>query len=178
MIIYGIDPSTKTGIAIYREDWKDIKLAAFEIELNQNSELNRFLEVEKKIADLVQSHGEKYGKKYAYIEGYSFGSFGASKGRYTSLLVGIGTMIRVTLYKNNCSVIEVSPSFLKKFTTGRGTANKTDMAISVYKRWGFESKSTNEIDAYALMKLGMYHQGVCSPTEAQSRLLVQLEGGI
>lgn len=55
-------------------------------------------------------------------------------------------------------IIEVPPATLKKFVTTKGNADKTAMAIRVYKRWGVEFPSDrggNLVDAYCLHKYGV-----------------------
>ena len=50
--------------------------------------------------------------------------------------------------------MEVAPTSLKKFVTGKGNAKKDLMLLSVYKRWGFDTTNDNKADAYGLAQFG------------------------
>jgi len=44
---------------------------------------------------------------------------------------------------------------LKKFASGKGNTKKDELAVHIYKKWGFESKSDNIRDAYVLARMAM-----------------------
>ena len=69
-------------------------------------------------------------------------------------LIEQGAIIRHALWKQNKTVIEVTPSILKKFVTGSGKATKDQMVIAVEKKWGFVAEDDNEADAYGLARIG------------------------
>lgn len=50
--------------------------------------------------------------------------------------------------------VQVSPSALKKFVTGKGNVKKEQMMKEVFKRWGFDPEDNNEADAFALAIMG------------------------
>lgn len=52
----------------------------------------------------------------------------------------------------NIFVYEVAPSTLKKYVTGSGKAEKSDMLIHARRRWGCRSSQNDEVDAYCLWK--------------------------
>jgi hypothetical protein len=52
-------------------------------------------------------------------------------------------------------VIEVTPSALKKYITGKGNATKSDMRVAIFKRFGLDLADDNEADAFALRALGL-----------------------
>ena len=58
------------------------------------------------------------------------------------------------LYKREKAVVEVPPSTLKKFVTGKGNAKKDQMMLAIYKRWGTEFDNNDAADAYALAQYG------------------------
>ena len=90
--------------------------------------------------------------KAILIENYSYGS----KGQAVVNIGELGGMLRHRLLNVFAGVplLEISPSQLKRWATSKGNADKTAMAIAVLKRWGFESKSNDVIDAFALAMLG------------------------
>lgn len=83
------------------------------------------------------------------IEGFSFGS----KGQGTDFQYGIGWIVRLMLFNENKQYIDVPPTVLKKFISGRGNAKKEDLILPLYKKWGYEHKSDNVRDAYGLARI-------------------------
>lgn len=137
----GIDPSTKTGLVILDESGQ--VLLEKEITTTAKSDPHRFID----ISNSVIKHLD--GKTIICIEGFSFGSRGAA----VSTQYGIGWMIRSDLFRSGLKYTEVSPGGLKKFASGKGTTKKDELAVHIYKRWGFESKSDNVRDAYVLAQI-------------------------
>lgn len=86
----------------------------------------------------------------AVIEGYSMGS---RVGQAFSIGEW-GGVARLLLHDKRLPFIEVPPSTLKKWITGKGNAPKDQMRLSVYKKWDFEADSNDVIDAYALAQFG------------------------
>lgn len=84
------------------------------------------------------------------IEGYSFGS----KGKSVYQIGELGGVIRRMLHRKMIRWIEVTPSQVKKFATGKSQAKKELMIMHVYKRWNVEFSTSDEADAYVLAKIG------------------------
>ena len=110
------------------------------------------------------------------IEGYSLGS----KGKGLSKLMEFGGILRWELLDVTKHMIEVTPSQLKKFATGVGNANKTQVITAIAKRYDVDFKTDDEYDAFALYMLGLTTLGIVCPTNSQQRqvssdLLVQHE---
>lgn len=91
-----------------------------------------------------------YRASLVVIEGYSF----ASKGRAIISLGELGGVIRYELFMDNTPFIDVPPTMVKKFASGRGNAKKDEMRLEVYKRWSVEFKTEHQVDAYVLAKIG------------------------
>lgn len=49
--------------------------------------------------------------------------------------------------------LQVPPTSLKKFVTGRGNANKQEVVLSAYKTWSVEFTDDNAADSYCLARL-------------------------
>lgn len=141
--IMGIDPSTYTGLACV-----DSEGAIVGSKLINYPKAKGFERLQL-IARGVENVMQEWSPEIILIEGYAFGN----KNTLVTL-VEVGTAIRLVLRGAGIPWLEVPPTVLKKFTTGVGNAKKPQMAEAVKERWGFESKSDDVIDAYALAALG------------------------
>lgn len=79
------------------------------------------------------------------IEGYSFGS---KNGR--ERMGEWGGVARLVLHDLGVPYIEVPPTSLKKFITSKSAAEKTEMGVQLYKRYGLERNQNDEVDAACL----------------------------
>ena len=105
---------------------------------------------------------------FVCIEDYSFGS----QGRAVFQIGELGGVIRVLLYESIIPYIEIAPTCLKKFVTGKGNSKKDEVMLHVFKRWGFEAKNSDEADAYALAQMGIaIATGDHGLTQAQAEAL-------
>lgn len=134
----GIDPSTKTGIAII--DAAGNLIDAMEI-TGEGKDPGRMLDIVCETVENVEPND------IIAIEGFGF----ASQSGF--LLGGIGWGIRMDLYGRGHKYIEVAPAALKKFTGCKGNAKKDELSVEIYKRWGFEHSSDNVRDAYVLAQI-------------------------
>lgn len=79
------------------------------------------------------------------IEGYSFAS------QYKAAPMGeLGGCVRFLLYRLGIPFVDVPPSTLKKYATGKGNSNKDAMIAAAIRRFGFKGCDNNEADAYLL----------------------------
>ena len=83
------------------------------------------------------------------IEDYAMGA----KGR-TFNIGELGGVIRLAVYRAGIPMIEVPPTVLKKFVTGRGNANKASMVKRVSQLW-HSTQNDNIADAVALAKVAV-----------------------
>lgn len=67
--------------------------------------------------------------------------------------------VKVALLNLCVPYVEVPPSTLKKYATGKGNADKTAMAIAALKRAGREFDDDNQCDAWWLRAAGMQALG-------------------
>lgn len=138
----GIDPSTKTGLVVLDEAvelWE-----AIEIDTGLNGRSPTSIEM-KRLVVIIISYVLP-GDEVA-IEGFGFSS------QSVFLLGGIGWLLRVALDDMGVRYKDIAPSQLKKFTGEGGNAAKELVAVGVYKRWGFQSKSNNITDAFVLAQI-------------------------
>lgn len=136
----GIDPSlSSTGIVCVDEDGKAMETTIFSFALEPNHKhLQRMASHFRKlyVMDDIGAFG---------VEGYSF----ASKGNTMTKLVELGTIIRYTASMLKKPTYIIAPQSIKKFVAGK-TFKKDEMRLEVYKRWGFEDKSNDIVDAFAI----------------------------
>ncbi|MBP9920147.1 MAG: hypothetical protein KBF43_16340 [Dermatophilaceae bacterium] len=52
--------------------------------------------------------------------------------------------------------VEVAPSTLKKFATGKGNATKADMRMALFQRAGLDVRDDNQVDAWWLRQVGLH----------------------
>jgi crossover junction endodeoxyribonuclease RuvC len=114
------------------------------------------------------------GQSLVLIEGFAFGA----KGRAVYEIAGLGYIVRLALHYRGVEFIEVAPSQVKKFATGKGNAHKEIVIREVWKRWNFEARDNNEADAFVLGRIGMCLAGMDEPqTEFQRAVIRDLQKG-
>lgn len=82
------------------------------------------------------------------IEGYAYGA----KGAYFNL-GEVGGVIRLETQKAKLPLVQVPPTTLKKFLTGKGTSPKDVMIKELYKKYEIDTNDNNDADAMALALL-------------------------
>jgi crossover junction endodeoxyribonuclease RuvC len=107
------------------------------------------------------------------IEDFAFGA----KGQALFEIAGLGYLIRYWLWKHGKRFVLVAPTVLKKFVTGKGTADKSIVIREVFRRWGHVIDDDNAADATALAYIGMALAGTWEPTTAEQRAIVAELGG-
>jgi len=138
--ICGVDASlTSTGIGSFEDG--NIVTEAIQSQLKGPE---RLISIREGVRHIVK------GSDLVLLEGYAY-----SKGDKAHQIGELGGVLRVMFWKMDLKVIEVAPSALKKFATGKGNAKKEDIAVAIYKRWGREFKTNDEADAFVLTQIGM-----------------------
>lgn len=116
--------------------------------------MERLLWLRAQVMTMVQENDQHI----VYIEGYSF----SSRNSHAHGLGELGGVIRLSLYERGIPYVDVPPSSLKKYATGKGNARKELVLVEAVKRLEYPGANDNEADALWLRALGMEHQG--SPT--------------
>lgn len=143
----GIDPSTKTGLAIIDDRGNVINVE--EIKSKQTQDPDRFVDIAMAVVEQIEPND------IITIEGFSYGS----KGKGVSTQYGLGWIIRYFLYERGYEYTEIPPTSVKKFATGKGNTKKDEMVLPIFRKWGFEHTSDNVRDAFVLAQMakGIYH---------------------
>jgi crossover junction endodeoxyribonuclease RuvC len=135
----GLDPSTQTGFVALDE--AGAVLRRKELTGVGNEDPKRMVTLIDEIIAHIQP------EDIICIENFGFAT------KQGIQLGGIGWGIRMALFRRGIKWIEVAPSQVKKFATGKGNTKKEAMAVPIFKRWGFESSSNNVTDAYVLAQI-------------------------
>lgn len=138
----GLDLATTTGMALVGDDEDRGKSVAITM-------VHGFQRLQL-IAKDIERTIDIWLPDLVIIERYAYCKNVASFIR----LVEVGTLVRAALSARSHNWIEVPPTVLKKWTTGRGNASKDEMRLAVKERWGFTSESHDVVDAYALAQMG------------------------
>lgn len=149
MAVVGLDLSlTATGYAVV-EDGKLVDSGVIKSKPGGDQlvdEAKRLSEIVDNVLAIVPE------SKLVVIEGIAF-----MIQKTTSLvqLAAINYMVRIGLWKRGIPFVVVSPPSLKKFVTGKGKAQKDEMMLDVYRRWGVALTENNICDAYGLARIGL-----------------------
>lgn len=148
MLYVGIDPSSKTGLVIIDEN--GIVVITEEVTTTNLKGPERLIHIVDTVLNRVRyiQDSEK-DKVHVAIEGFSYGS----KGKGIDFQYGLGWYFRIKMHQRRIGYIEIPPSNVKQFATGKGNTKKENMIMPIYKRWGFESDSDNIRDAFVLAQM-------------------------
>lgn len=149
MKILGLDLSTHSGVAVL-EDGKILAATTIDAPKEYVSVIGRGITLAEDISDYFA------GVDFAVIEDYIYprGKMAQFSMHTLKDLIVMGTMVRHALVQARIPYVEVSPTSVKKFAAGDGSATKEFMLLNVYKRWGVECKDNNAADAVALAYFG------------------------
>lgn len=87
---------------------------------------------------------------------------------------GLHWMLRHWLWERSIPTVIVSPTALKKFVTGKGSAEKSLMLREVFRRWNITANNDNEADAYGLYRISLCLLGEETQTQAQRDVIATL----
>lgn len=146
MIVLGLDVSTHMGIAVGDAGVLYMSDEFYTPKEDYSHRYERYEQYVQKVRLLVA----EYKPAVVVTERMVASKFGAA-----IIVNEIGAGIRFKLSDLGVPFIEVAPSTLKKFVTGKGNAKKQLMLLHVYKRWGFDTDNDNIADAYALYQMGL-----------------------
>jgi crossover junction endodeoxyribonuclease RuvC len=159
--VLGLDPSlTSFGAASVDRAGSVIFTEAFR---SKQKGMPRLLEIKAWLSDLVQAIDEQMGhqdNQLAVMEGYSYAS-----GFKAQVLGELGFAVKEVLWEAEVETLIVPPSSLKKFVSGKGNAQKDEMRLEIFKRFGIEAKTQDELEAAALSVLGWHWIGVGEDNE-------------
>jgi Holliday junction resolvasome RuvABC endonuclease subunit len=119
-----------------------------------NTGVERLVDVQSHILrSTIDAFSPSENLKDIAMEGYAYGS------QMANMAGELGATVKLTVYTAyNVHPLIVPPTTLKKYVTGKGNGvKKSQMMLSVYKKWGVELLDDNAADAYALAKIASKH---------------------
>lgn len=176
--VMGIDVSTDTGLVVLGWDamqraWRTT--ADFEINLPSLAKTSSMVQRLKRCSELnfyIQKALVEHKPKVIAIEGYGYANANS-----LVTMVELGMVVRMCLLffpLTPAKLLEVAPTSLKKFVLGKGVGKKEQVMMQVFKRWGYEAKTNNLADAYALAQIAAAnYSGLHAPvlTKPQKEVL-------
>lgn len=105
------------------------------------------------------------GSELVVIEGYAFGA----KGSAVINLGELGGVIRLALADARYRYVEINPSSVKLFATGKGNAKKDEVLAAAIRKLGYTGHDHNEADAKWMLEMAERAYGHGELTEYQER---------
>ncbi len=129
-------------------------------------EINRLQSIVDQICFII----DEFLPEVVAIEGLAF----MAKGTSLVQLAGLNYLLRRELIRRGIRFIIVAPMSLKKFVTDKGNAQKDEMMLAVYKRWGVTMLDNNECDAYCLAQVAQALAGEGYKVTMQQKSVINL----
>jgi len=142
--VLGLDVSTHMGMVLLTKE-----SLIYEMEYSAPKNVKGIKRIQS-FLDHTYATLVKHSPDLVAIEGYGFSN------KHTIVtLVELGTAVRLACHHAMVPYIEVPPTSLKKFVTGKGNAKKDQMMLQVFKKWDYEAGTDNLADGYALAQFGL-----------------------
>lgn len=165
-LVVGIDPSlTALGLAVGRttEDMRIEELSSKgKTSDDVRARLTRYEALAAEIFTRIDSIEAR--PSIVLLEGYSYASSGS-----TVILGEFGGVLRLLLVRSGLRVVDVPPSTLKRWATGKGNAGKAAVVSALTKRYGRTFETDNEADAFGLAVIALQLTGASEPANAAQR---------
>ena len=169
--VVAIDPSL-TGLAVVSATSSNTNYQEFSSKPAKTltSRVARF----HTLADSVKSILQTDFPRLCLIEGYAF----SAKGSSALSLAEFGGILRSRIVGYADVTIEVPPTLLKKFVTGKGNASKIDVVSALSSKYGIIFKNDNHADAFGLSRLGLAALGLLEAKNKHERETVSIVQGL
>jgi Holliday junction resolvasome RuvABC endonuclease subunit len=147
--VLGVDPSySGFGMCFY---FPDGKYSTFHASFppDKSTGVDRLVDIESWLTGVLGTVGEHI--RHVCLEGYAYGR---KNGREEA--GELGAVVKLALRQLGVPVgypTIVSPPEVKKYATGSGKAEKSDIKLAVYRKWGAEFRNDNEADSFVLAKM-------------------------
>ena len=146
----GLDLSlTSTGFVVIAPDGPDSTAIVPPKKGPESRGVGRLLYIRGQLLSLIES----FRPDIVILEGYAYGAV-AKREAMGELGGVVKIMLHESGYQEGDLLRIVAPKMVKKFATGNGNADKSQMRLDVFKRWGFDSGTDDEADAFVMAKIG------------------------
>jgi Holliday junction resolvasome RuvABC endonuclease subunit len=183
-VIWGLDPSTNTGLVIMDSHTEQV-IHACNIQLDPRERPTKDQRAAKVPGRLVHPvervrwYGDqlrillaKFGAPaLIVIEDYGFAPSRQSVDTIITQCY-VGFVLRDWCRSNGVPYIEIPPTTLKSFV---GASKKEQVMMLVLKRWGHTSKTNDQADAYVLAQIGRHAMGLVASTAEERKALLKLK---
>ena len=175
-LIIGVDPSlSRTAVVIGRGD--EFAVNSYPSSPPTSSSIAdrfaRYTRTLSPLCDWLESFIGDTPPAVVAIEGYAYGAK-----HMREYLGEFGGLLRYWLGEFGTPPIEIQPTTLKLFSTGKGNAEKAVVAASLAKRYGVELRTNDEYDAFGVYQIANVVAGLVDPaTEYQRRAMKGIAHG-
>ena len=114
------------------------------------------------------------------IEGYSYASIGATHktGELGSIFrreIMYGLACLKIASRWEAVIIEVPPTVLKKFATGKGNAKKAAVVSMLSRKYDIEFSTDDQADAFCLSLIGLCVKGMATTTLHEAKIVSEIQ---
>lgn len=171
LAVLAIDPSLAGTAYAFARPGRPVELERIKTSpaSSVRARLARYEQISTPIVEVARLHEPVL----CLIEGYSFASAGGQVSGRAHDRAELGGVLRWRLRDHVREFVEVAPSTLKKFTTGKGNAKKPEVVSVASRRWNQTFRTDDEADAYALCMLGLALVGAVIPDNKAQREVVE-----
>ncbi len=150
----GVDLSlTGTGVVVIENDkiLRQKLIKSKPVGDKPSAEIERMVKIIDEVMSVIDCPKvDNYPPHMVAIEGIAFMARNTTA---MAQLCGLNYMLRVVLRIKELKFVVVAPSSLKKFITGHGNAQKDNIMLSVFQRYGETLTDNNIADAYGLSRV-------------------------
>lgn len=166
-MIIAIDPSL-TATAVVVGDEKGFRVETFACPRKSAKVVDRIHGYSKTVREILVWIGHHDTEPLVLIEGYAF----SRNGEGARWLTEFGAVLRFRLCGLGWNPIEVQPTSLQKFATGKGKATKEIVSAHLTKRYGVLLGTSDEYDAYGLYRMGLVMTGLAEAQTNEQRAAI------
>lgn len=151
--ILGIDPSlASTGYAFRSTKGDDEGMTVVgHMKGDKMRGVGRLVILERRLLDLLDT----VKPRIVVFEGYAMG---VRSGMHRAFDLGeLGGVFKKAIWERGIDLLLVPPAVLKKHATGNGAIKKDKMVSYLKRKSGLDFATSDEADAYALLRLGELH---------------------
>jgi Holliday junction resolvasome RuvABC endonuclease subunit len=110
------------------------------------------------------------GAELVVIEGYAF-----DRPNQAHQIGELGGIVRFTLWESGRAYVEIAPSCMKKFATGKGNSSKDEVLVAAVRQLDYAGSSKDEADALWLLEMARAHYTGTAKNQAQREAIGKVQ---